>query len=206
MSRVDEVAVEFPRAWPVAAHLHPRATISLHCGHVTPTPYHRPGQRHPLPQRTGCQDSDVEDAIVGLGLGQQPHATLQSPRSARRTGTGEFYRGVVSDVVSPWDSRPLARERRLAVPRGTHRVTSLSGDRSTDQDSIMNEDAHRDDRQELHNTSIDEEAAEVGACAQVHLPTGRTCILEHHHEGSCNFVPRDELEESLTQHRTGSEE
>lgn len=114
-------------------------------------------------------------------------------RSARPNRTGKSYRGVVSDVVSPWDSRPLAREGRLAVPRGTHRVTGLSSDCSTRQDSIMNEHGHRDDRLELHNTSIDEEAAEVGACAQVHLPTGRTCILEHHHEGSCNFVPRDEL-------------
>ena len=119
--------------------------------------------------------------------------------------TGESCRGVVSDVVTPCDSRPLARERRLAVARGTHCVTGLSGRSQHGKDSIMNEYTRPDDRQELHNTSIDEEAAEIGACAQVHLPTGRTCTLEHHHEGSCSFVPRDEVEESLAQYRPGSD-
>ena len=57
----------------------------------------------------------------------------------------------------------------------------------------MNEQEQPDDRQELHNASVDEDVAEAGACAQVHLPTGRTCTLKHHHEGSCNFVPRDEV-------------
>jgi hypothetical protein len=65
----------------------------------------------------------------------------------------------------------------------------------------MSEHAHADERQDLHNTSVDEEVAETGRCAQVHLPTGRTCTLERHHEGSCNFVPRDDVEQSLTHNR-----
>ena len=35
-----------------------------------------------------------------------------------------------------------------------------------------------DDRQDLHNASVSEEAAAAGGCGQVHLPTGRTCTLE----------------------------
>ena len=61
----------------------------------------------------------------------------------------------------------------------------------------MNAPAHPDERQELHNASVDEEVARTGGCAQVHLPTGRTCALEHGHEGSCHFVAHDQLYESL---------
>jgi hypothetical protein len=61
----------------------------------------------------------------------------------------------------------------------------------------MNAPAHPDERQELHNASVDEEVARAGCCAQVHLPTGRTCVLEHGHDGSCHFVAHDELYESL---------
>jgi len=37
------------------------------------------------------------------------------------------------------------------------------------------------DTSEMHNASVDEVAARQGACAQVHLPTGRMCILPHGH-------------------------
>jgi hypothetical protein len=62
----------------------------------------------------------------------------------------------------------------------------------------MNALAQPADRPAVHNTSIDEKVAETGACAQVHLPTGRTCTLEHGHRGSCGFVARDQVKESLT--------
>jgi hypothetical protein len=57
-----------------------------------------------------------------------------------------------------------------------------------------------DDRPEVHNPGVDEQVAETGACGQVHLPTGRTCIREHRHEGSCEFVPRDEVPGSAAGH------
>jgi hypothetical protein len=58
--------------------------------------------------------------------------------------------------------------------------------------------APADDRQDLHNASVSEEAAAAGRCGQVHLPSGRTCTLEVGHPGSCGFVPPDQVEESLT--------
>ncbi|GAA1916512.1 hypothetical protein [Nocardioides marmoribigeumensis] len=39
----------------------------------------------------------------------------------------------------------------------------------------------------VHNAAVDEGAARGGGCAQVHLPTGATCILPRGHEGSCAF-------------------
>jgi hypothetical protein len=45
-----------------------------------------------------------------------------------------------------------------------------------------------DDRREVHNASVDEQVAEAGGCAQVHLATGRICTLEHGHAGSCRFA------------------
>ncbi|HVN13970.1 MAG TPA: hypothetical protein VMT69_17905 [Kineosporiaceae bacterium] len=50
------------------------------------------------------------------------------------------------------------------------------------------------DRPALHNSSVDESLALRGACGQTHLPTGRTCVLQYGHRGSCEFVPRDRAE------------
>ncbi len=61
----------------------------------------------------------------------------------------------------------------------------------------MTERVGSDDRPELHNPSIDEDVALVGACGRVHLPTGKTCTLEQRHPGSCDFVARDEVPDLL---------
>jgi hypothetical protein len=65
----------------------------------------------------------------------------------------------------------------------------------------MNAPADPDDRQDLHNVSVDDEVADVGACGQVHLATGRTCTLDQGHAGSCSFVSPDQVEESLSKLR-----
>jgi hypothetical protein len=62
----------------------------------------------------------------------------------------------------------------------------------------MNAPADPDDRQDLHNASVDEDVAEAGGCGQVHLATGRTCTLEQGHVGSCSFVPPDQVQESVS--------
>jgi hypothetical protein len=54
-----------------------------------------------------------------------------------------------------------------------------------------------DERQDLHNPAVDEDVARHGACGEVHLQTGRTCTLEAGHAGSCDFVARNEVAESL---------
>jgi len=54
-----------------------------------------------------------------------------------------------------------------------------------------------DGRQELHNTAVDESVAATGACAQLHVQTGRTCTLKNRHSGSCDFVARDRVQASL---------
>ena len=59
------------------------------------------------------------------------------------------------------------------------------------------------DTSEMHNASVDEVAARQGACAQVHLPTGRMCILPHGHRGSCDFIPADAAYASLSPLRPG---
>ena len=54
---------------------------------------------------------------------------------------------------------------------------------------------------EAHNTSIDEDLLRAGACAHVHLPTGRTCTLRHGHAGSCEFVQPGRAVVSLVGHQ-----
>ena len=58
------------------------------------------------------------------------------------------------------------------------------------------------DTSEMHNASVDEVAAMKGACAQVHLPTGRMCILPHGHQGSCEFIPAEAAYASLPADRS----
>jgi hypothetical protein len=55
-----------------------------------------------------------------------------------------------------------------------------------------------DSSRESHNASMDETVAEAGGCAQVHLPTGRTCALPHGHDGTCQFVAPDRVADALT--------
>ena len=59
------------------------------------------------------------------------------------------------------------------------------------------------DTSEMHNASVDEDAARQGACAQVHLPTGRMCILPHGHTGSCVVIAAEAAYASLPPHRSG---
>jgi hypothetical protein len=61
----------------------------------------------------------------------------------------------------------------------------------------MNRTLQPEERLDLHNPAVDEDVARHGACGEVHLPTGRTCTLEVGHDGSCDFVPRDEVAASL---------
>jgi hypothetical protein len=54
---------------------------------------------------------------------------------------------------------------------------------------------------ELHNASVDEDAAGQGGCAQVHLPTGAMCTLRHGHEGSCEFSPAGQAGAALAKRK-----
>lgn len=54
---------------------------------------------------------------------------------------------------------------------------------------------------EVHNPSVDEDAARQGACAQIHLPTGSKCVKRHGHLGSCEFTPPRQADELLAQRK-----
>ena len=43
----------------------------------------------------------------------------------------------------------------------------------------------------VHNSAVDEAAALLGGCGQVHLPSGRMCTLRNGHDGSCEFTQAD---------------
>jgi len=58
---------------------------------------------------------------------------------------------------------------------------------------------------ELHNASVDEDAARLGGCAQVHLPTGQMCTLRHGHHGSCEFSPARDAAAALAQHKAAGQ-
>ncbi len=48
------------------------------------------------------------------------------------------------------------------------------------------------DRPDASSSHIREDVAMTGRCGNVHLPSGRTCVLPERHQGSCRFVgPED---------------
>ncbi|MDQ0620440.1 hypothetical protein [Arthrobacter globiformis] len=48
------------------------------------------------------------------------------------------------------------------------------------------------ERPDLRSMHIREDVAQAGRCGNVHLATGRICILPQRHHGSCDFVgPED---------------
>jgi hypothetical protein len=60
----------------------------------------------------------------------------------------------------------------------------------------MRETISTAERREIHNVSVDEHVATAHMCGQVHLPTGRTCVLVTGHSGSCAFEHPDRAHEA----------
>ncbi|WP_198170508.1 Acg family FMN-binding oxidoreductase [Actinoplanes awajinensis] len=56
------------------------------------------------------------------------------------------------------------------------------------EEDLVNENLDCGDLPERHIPSINEELVHQGECGRVHLPTGDTCTLHRHHDGSCQFV------------------
>jgi hypothetical protein len=61
------------------------------------------------------------------------------------------------------------------------------------------------DGRQVHNASVDDKAAETGACGQLHLPSGRTCTLVRGHKGACDFVPRPDVQDSVEGRRAAED-
>lgn len=49
------------------------------------------------------------------------------------------------------------------------------------------------ERADAHNASVDGRLARAGYCGTIHLCTGRVCIREAHHTGSCEFCEKDDV-------------
>lgn len=52
------------------------------------------------------------------------------------------------------------------------------------------------ERADLKTGHVREDVARSGRCGNVHLATGRTCILPARHHGSCEFVGSHEAGEA----------
>ena len=57
------------------------------------------------------------------------------------------------------------------------------------------------ERPEVHNAAVDASRRQQGACAQVHLATGRICLLQHGHRASCEFESPENADASLARQR-----
>lgn len=58
---------------------------------------------------------------------------------------------------------------------------------------------HLEDRPDLSSLHVREDLAMAGRCANVHLPTGRTCFQPERHQGSCEFVEPQDAEDTAVQ-------
>ena len=53
------------------------------------------------------------------------------------------------------------------------------------------------ERPDLANPHVREDVGRAGRCANLHLPTGRTCLLPERHPGACDFTGPGEAAEAL---------
>lgn len=125
--------------------------------------------------------------------------------------TGVLYVGAAAMAVLA-DTATRGIQQGLAVtvvaPPGSaaHRVITLTelGDflrlQSGGNDSLRPAPSPSGGL-DMHNTDVDETAARMGACGQLHLPTGRICTRQHGHPGSCQFVSRAHVTDSRTRQR-----
>ncbi len=58
-------------------------------------------------------------------------------------------------------------------------------------------DREPDNRLDLHNASVDNDAANAHLCGTIDLRTGRTCVEPFHHRSPCRFVSKDEAQRML---------
>jgi hypothetical protein len=49
---------------------------------------------------------------------------------------------------------------------------------------------HRQERPEIHNIEVDQAVAGQHMCGNLHLPSGRVCLLPERHRGGCQFMAR----------------
>jgi hypothetical protein len=46
---------------------------------------------------------------------------------------------------------------------------------------------------QIHNVEVDDAVAGQHLCGNLHLPTGRVCLLPERHRGGCEFTARPAL-------------
>ena len=54
-----------------------------------------------------------------------------------------------------------------------------------------------DERADIHNATIDTDAADAGLCGQLHLRTGRACVLPARHPGECVFHDSETVDNAV---------
>lgn len=55
----------------------------------------------------------------------------------------------------------------------------------------------------VHNSAVDEAAALLGGCAQLHLASGSMCSRRNGHDGSCDFTPAELVDALLAERKAG---
>lgn len=121
-----------------------------------------------------------------------------------------YFSPHLGATIGRADGRVPVGSRQLATlqeaPRGAH---ALSPARELGGPSMDSQAQSKSERpgsvvgnvSDVHNASVDEEAARQGGCAQVHLPTGRMCTSRHGHNGSCEFSSAGEADAALAKHK-----
>ncbi len=54
-----------------------------------------------------------------------------------------------------------------------------------------------DGRQDVHNSGVDTQVAAAHLCGQTDLRTGQVCTKPARHDGTCEFVAKDAVQELM---------
>ena len=130
------------------------------------SPHGRYHQHHGAAGTLTCPYWDLH--IVVVESGPDPYT---SGKNSGGPGEG-------APEPTRWENTPTMKND--TPPSGTHA--------SIQHGNPQHADPQQGERLDLHNSHISQDAAGADCCGEIHLPTGRTCILRHRHHGGCQFV------------------
>jgi hypothetical protein len=147
----------------------------------------------PAPVIAACVRDTLVDLHGSISTEALPEmaAVLAKVRLTGSTGARRHTRAQRSPPRAPSRSRRGRRTPGLGAlhPKGipiTMDMTTRPGVRLL----AFPVRRQRQERLEIHNIEIDQAVAGQHLCGNLHLPSGRVCLLPERHRGGCQFTAR----------------
>jgi hypothetical protein len=139
----------------------------------------------PEPIITACARDTVADR----------HRSIQrrsTPAADRQAGHGDSPSGPASGHGDQLAGEPIlgASTHRSAAPADAQEATAMNNRPPTGPLPQASAVWANSRERQIHNVEVDDAVAGQHLCGNLHLPTGRVCLLPERHRGGCQFTAR----------------